>query len=124
MQRKHVFRGTAAGVLAATIAVTGASMAQARVGAPYLYVGGPTGNGVKCVQFEINYHYGVNIAVDGVFGPVTKSYVQRIQAENRLVQDGVVGPKTGDPIYNGLVIAAHNGHPQNFNCYYNLPTSN
>ena len=63
----------------------------------------------------------LEIKVDGIFGVVTKSIVQKWQSNNGLVADGIVGPKTWDAmglattdaseqIYttdNGLIVEKH-----------------
>ena len=63
----------------------------------------------------------LNINADGIFGPGTKSAVQKWQTNNSLVADGIVGPATWDAMglattdasekvyttYNGLVINRH-----------------
>lgn len=47
------------------------------------------------------YH---NLAVDGVFGPVTQSAVRDFQSFVFLVVDGIVGPKTWKALYAGTPV--------------------
>ena len=54
---------------------------------------GAKGNGVKWVQWHLN-QYGEKLTVDGAFGVLTKAAVLRFQKKCKLVQDGIVGPKT------------------------------
>jgi hypothetical protein len=49
--------------------------------------------GVRAVQTRLRSN-GYCLAVDGGFGPVTRTTVRRFQAANRLLVDGVVGPQT------------------------------
>ena len=54
---------------------------------------GAKGNGVKWVQWHLN-QTGEKLSVDGAFGVLTKAAVLRFQKKCKLVQDGIVGPKT------------------------------
>ena len=55
---------------------------------------GNTGTNVKTMQTKLkNWGYYAG-AVDGIFGPQTKSAVIYFQKRNGLVADGIVGPKT------------------------------
>lgn len=54
---------------------------------------GSKGNGVKWVQWCLN-QCGAKLNVDGDFGPATKTAVLAFQKKNKLIQDGIVGPKT------------------------------
>jgi peptidoglycan hydrolase-like protein with peptidoglycan-binding domain len=54
---------------------------------------GSTGEDVKTVQYLLNAH-GAHVAVDGDFGPVTKSAVVSFQGGHGLTADGVVGNLT------------------------------
>jgi peptidoglycan hydrolase-like protein with peptidoglycan-binding domain len=51
------------------------------------------GAGVSAVQTRLRGN-GYCLAVDGAFGPVTRAVTRRFQAANRLLVDGVVGPRT------------------------------
>ena len=42
----------------------------------------------------MNKAAGEKLAVDGIFGSLTKAAVLRFQKNKKLVQDGIVGPKT------------------------------
>lgn len=54
---------------------------------------GSSGAHVRGLQTALNKH-GAGIAVDGDFGSVTDSAVRAYQSANRLVADGLAGPKT------------------------------
>ena len=55
---------------------------------------GAKGNNVRWVQWHLNKAAGEKLAVDGIFGSLTKAAVLRFQKNKKLVQDGIVGPKT------------------------------
>lgn len=55
---------------------------------------GAKGNNVKWVQWHLNKAAGEKLAVDGDFGKLTKAAMLRFQKNKKLVQDGIVGPKT------------------------------
>ena len=55
---------------------------------------GSQGENVKYLQNLLNYIYGQNLKVDGIFGAATEASVKRFQKEENLVVDGIVGPKT------------------------------
>lgn len=55
---------------------------------------GSKGEQVKLLQKELNKVANCNLAVDGSFGPATKSCVLAFQRNNSLSQDAIVGPKT------------------------------
>lgn len=55
---------------------------------------GSTGSGVKWVQWHLNKATGKKLAVDGIFGKLTKAVTIKFQKNNNLVTDGVVGVKT------------------------------
>jgi len=60
---------------------------------------GNTGKCVKRVQwfvnkFRKNTYNESPIAVDGDFGPITKSAVEQFQSANKISVDGIVGPQT------------------------------
>ena len=54
---------------------------------------GARGNNVRWLQWQLN-KAGEKLAVDGIFGPLTKAAVLRFQKKQGLVQDAIVGPKT------------------------------
>ena len=54
---------------------------------------GSSGSAVKALQTELNAH-GSNLAVDGAFGPATKSAVTSFQRSHGLAVDGICGPQT------------------------------
>jgi hypothetical protein len=54
---------------------------------------GSTGDAVGVLQQRLNAH-GAQLAVDGIFGPLTYQEVRRFQANAGLVVDGLVGPQT------------------------------
>ena len=50
---------------------------------------------VSQLQTELNTILGLNLSVDGTFGPATKTAVERFQQEHNIVPaDGIVGPQT------------------------------
>jgi lysozyme len=55
----------------------------------------------------------LNIAIDGDFGPQTEGAVKSHQRDERLVVDGLAGPKTlgslGIAVYAGIDVSSHNG---------------
>ncbi|MDX2086053.1 MAG: peptidoglycan-binding domain-containing protein [Candidatus Melainabacteria bacterium] len=53
---------------------------------------GARGPLVRSLQAKLNRWYG--IAVDGLFGMETKNAVQAFQRKERLIDDGIVGPRT------------------------------
>ena len=55
---------------------------------------GAKGNNVRWVQWHLNHAAGEKLSVDGDFGKLTKAAVLRFQKNKKLVQDGIVGPKT------------------------------
>ena len=48
---------------------------------------------VRTLQHLLRAH-GQNVAVDGIFGPLTEAAVKAIQTNSGLTVDGVVGPQT------------------------------
>lgn len=44
---------------------------------------------------SLGYYTG---SIDGIFGPLTRQAVMRLQADNGLIADGIVGPLTYDLI--------------------------
>ncbi|MFE2141227.1 peptidoglycan-binding protein [Streptomyces sp. NPDC059456] len=119
----RLVRNAAALAVAGVVVLGTASAASAAPGAPYLGYGHTTsGNGVWCVQHNINflvnqlYAQGTittpppyrTLAEDRAWGPKTDANVRWFQKMVRVDQDGVVGPATGsrlltlgDQGYNG-----------------------
>src|SRR4051812_28411302 len=58
---------------------------------------GSKGEDVRTVQYLLDVH-GPAIAVDGVFGPGTKTAVQSFQSGHGLTADGIVGNATWDKL--------------------------
>ena len=54
---------------------------------------GSQGAAVKWLQWELT-RQGLPVTIDGIFGQQTEDAVRRFQNANRLVCDGLVGPKT------------------------------
>lgn len=56
---------------------------------------GSTGGCVKTLQLHLNVNWGYsNVAIDGVFGPITLSAVRSVQSRSHIAVDGIVGPQT------------------------------
>ena len=55
---------------------------------------GSTGNEVKNLQNLLNYVYGPELKVDGVFGATTEAAVKKFQKDYGLTVDGIAGPST------------------------------
>ncbi len=54
---------------------------------------GSLGNGTREIQTGLN-KLGYSLQIDGQFGPLTDTAVQKFQRENGLKVDGIVGPMT------------------------------
>jgi peptidoglycan hydrolase-like protein with peptidoglycan-binding domain len=64
---------------------------------------GSTGYAVRAVQDQMNYRaskYGYKVAVDGIFGPVTRLSILAFQAAGKITADGIVGPVTWQALVN------------------------
>lgn len=120
-----------AGVAFAGVMVSGASAAHASTSAPTLRYNKTTGamstgTGVKCVQLELNHHFGQKVIdpVDSKYGPQTARWVTLLQQEafpNLGNPDGITGPITGQAIWNGIKLW---GDPWALaNCFQVLPTT-
>jgi peptidoglycan hydrolase-like protein with peptidoglycan-binding domain len=70
---------------------------------------GSTGEDVRSVQHLLDAH-GENIAVDGIFGPLTAAAVGDFQKNNGLAVDGIVGDATW-PALIVTVSQGSTGHP-------------
>jgi len=55
---------------------------------------GDVGNDVAQLQATLNACYGEHLAVDGVFGPLTRAALVRTQSKAGVTADGVYGPQT------------------------------
>lgn len=62
---------------------------------------GSKGDWVKVAQARLSVN-GIDIKVDGIFGPQTKSAVEEFQRVYNLTIDGVIGPKTWSKLYPGV----------------------
>lgn len=60
---------------------------------------GSRGNFVRILQYLLNW-YGVNLAVDGIFGVGTERAVVQFQRNNNLTADGIVGRNTWNKLLN------------------------
>ena len=62
---------------------------------------GSSGSAVAAVQHNLRFGYGyTNVAVDGIFGPITAGAVRNFQTKFKIGVDGIVGPVT----WNTLVL--------------------
>ncbi len=59
---------------------------------------------VRVIQYLLE-DSGVEVTVDGIFGPETEAAVTRFQEDNGLQQDGIVGPQT----WSRLIRTLQNG---------------
>ncbi|MGC0418149.1 peptidoglycan-binding domain-containing protein [Embleya sp. AB8] len=110
--RRALSAGVTAGAVAAVLAI--ATPAQANPGVPNLSYG-DSGVGVHCVQrilAHVGYHPG---ALDGIWGDKTETAVERFQANHHLGVDGIVGPNTGDALFNAW-------DPNDDACWSTVPT--
>lgn len=55
---------------------------------------GSISDDVKYIQDTLNYIYGIELKVDGIFGSKTEGAVKQFQEDYHLVVDGIVGEKT------------------------------
>ena len=69
---------------------------------------GSRGAAVSDLQSALNQH-GADLAVDGVFGKLTRGAVKDYQAANGLQVDGVVGPETRGSLNSGSAAAVSGG---------------
>src|SRR5436853_511500 len=54
---------------------------------------GNQGHPIRTLQFLLRAH-GYNLAVDGIFGPVTEAAVKAFQTSKGMTADGIVTPQT------------------------------
>ena len=59
------------------------------------------GDWVKVAQARLVVN-GIDVKVDGIFGPKTKAAVEEFQSIYGLVVDGIIGPKTWAKLYPGV----------------------
>jgi peptidoglycan hydrolase-like protein with peptidoglycan-binding domain len=60
---------------------------------------GSTGDDVKQLQNLLNYVYGPDLKVDGIFNTQTEATVKKFQKDNGLIVDGIVGTATWKRLY-------------------------
>lgn len=81
---------------------------------------------VVCVQGVLETYAGHKLkdGVDGCYGPDTQAGVKDLQRFFGLVDDGIVGPETGDVIDTIIQLRAPAADRKAWNsgCYYDLPT--
>jgi peptidoglycan hydrolase-like protein with peptidoglycan-binding domain len=99
-------------ILATCIAVSPTSASTA---APFIREGSQ-GVGVVCVQIALNFFDNAGLTVDGVDGPKTTAAVKTFQSIEHTATDGIVGPITGQFIWNidNQINAQY--------CYQDVPT--
>lgn len=61
---------------------------------------GSSGNNVKWLQWYLVHKFNYTLAIDGSFGPATKTAVLDFQRKHDLADDGIVGPNTKNAILN------------------------
>jgi peptidoglycan hydrolase-like protein with peptidoglycan-binding domain len=103
---------------------------QYNLGNTTLSIGSKDKNAVMELQKALNASgVGVNLKVDGLFGPATEAAVRAYQAKNNLKVDGIVGPQTKgqlsgtptslSPAY-GAITNGINSDPQKSEIYNSL----
>ncbi|WP_327287466.1 GH25 family lysozyme [Streptomyces sp. NBC_01198] len=100
---RDVFNGTAAGLAAFAHGTYTPPPPPPGSGWPVVSQG-TTGHSVTAVQYLLDAH-GSALAVDGDFGPATRSAVVAFQSSKGLTADGVVGPNT----WQALIITVKEG---------------
>ncbi|WP_281355730.1 C40 family peptidase [Virgibacillus ihumii] len=72
-----------------------------KTGAPssHLIFSGERGGAGEMVQTKLS-NMGYDLAVDGIYGPITETQVRKFQDNQGLVVDGIVGPKTKEALNN------------------------
>lgn len=62
-------------------------------------------DGVLTLQRNLNYCYRTHLKVDGIYGPLTRDAIKRVQRLHKITVDGVYGPQTRSAMfwreYNG-----------------------
>jgi len=104
---RRLGRMLAACALVAATALTGVVVTGGAAHADGCYTWGRTlsqgmsGNDVKQLQIRVSGYpgYGAVLALDGAYGPATRSAVIRFQQAYGLAADGVAGPQTFNKIY-------------------------
>jgi zinc D-Ala-D-Ala carboxypeptidase len=92
-------------VVAATLVVITVSASPAQADGCYTWgrtlSQGMSGDDVRQLQIRISGYpgYGAVLALDGAFGPATRSAVIRFQQAYGLAADGIAGPQTFNQIY-------------------------
>lgn len=84
--------------LVGACALLGPTSAIANPSAPIIHYDGQVSHGVWCIQKVFDICAGHPMAADSTYGPITRQAVIDIQRLFHLVEDGDVGPDTGDAI--------------------------
>lgn len=66
---------------------------------------------IRWVQESLNRLMGCGLAVDGIFGPLTKACLVRFQTMRMINADGVLGPQTDYEIRSALGLPGYTEQP-------------
>lgn len=66
---------------------------------------------VKKIQNQLNSVYLIPVVPDGIFGPKTANAVSGFQGANRLIINGVVGPRTRQQLFNPKPLEDYSKRP-------------
>jgi murein L,D-transpeptidase YcbB/YkuD len=59
----------------------------------------PENSPVMTLQRTLNYCYRTKLVIDGIYGPLTRAAVMRVQRLHRITVDGVYGPQTRSAMF-------------------------
>lgn len=106
---------TAASLIFGTAIVGAAPANAAPICRQYIYKQGGDGTCVKAIQALVSTvgvrridipYVGPGIAIDGKFGPATRTAIVKLQSRTGLAADGVVGPKTWSKLCSGHYVGS------------------